>query len=149
MNGAHFHLVINHFPIVLTLVSWIGLLVALFLNNKSIKLAAYVLFFVTGITSFLAVQSGERAEDIVEEVSGVSSEVIHEHEELAETFARFTYVTALLALVGLIRRKNRFFAHRVLPILILFLGLGSLYFSYQAGSSGGAISHLEVIQFKE
>jgi len=149
MNGAHFHLVINHFPIILTLVAWVGLLAALVLKNKSIKMAAYVVFFITGFTSFMAVQSGERAHDIVEEVSGVSHEVMHEHEELAETMARFTYVTALLAFIGLIRRKNGMLVTKVLPTLILLISIGSLYFSYQAGSSGGAISHSEVIQFEE
>lgn len=44
--------------------------------------------------------TGEGAEEIAEKLPGVTDQLIHKHEEQAETFAILNYILGLVALVG-------------------------------------------------
>ncbi|MEO6149344.1 MAG: hypothetical protein ABIP28_04245 [Mucilaginibacter sp.] len=41
---------------------------------------------------FIALQTGEGAEEVVEHLQGVNKKLIHEHEEQAETFAILSHI---------------------------------------------------------
>lgn len=87
MNDAHLHMVVNHFPIVGTIVA-IGILIAGLLNkNQSIINTAYVLFIIGAVFGILSMNTGEGAEELVEDMPGIGWKIIHEHEELAEKMA--------------------------------------------------------------
>ncbi len=56
MNEAHLHLVVNHFPIIGTILGLGILVVGLLLKNNSVKNTAFFLFIVAAI--FAAVSNG-------------------------------------------------------------------------------------------
>ena len=102
MNGAHLHLVLNHFPVLGTLFG-IGLgLYALARREDALLKAALGVFLLVGVSGYAASWSGEEAEDVLEvAVPTVSHDVIHEHEEMAEKAAIGGYVLGVLSLLTL------------------------------------------------
>lgn len=92
MNDAHLHMVVNHFPIIGTIFG-LGILIAgLLFKNNATKTVAYALFIVAAVFAFFSMSTGEGAEEIAEKLPGVTDQIIHEHEELAEKFAIVMYV---------------------------------------------------------
>lgn len=58
------------------------------------------MFIFGGISAFIAVSTGEGAEEIAESLKR-NHDLIHEHEETAETFALLSYILALFSAVAL------------------------------------------------
>lgn len=143
MNQAHFHLIINHFPIILPVVGSVILIIGFFLKNDIVKRISFGLFIAAAISTFFTMNSGKGAEEIVEEL-GRSHKAIHIHEKYAETFAIMSYLLGGFSILALWLnwRKHPF------RELCLFLVLGiSLIVSYLAtgtGRTGGEISHEEI-----
>lgn len=144
MNDAHLHMVVNHFPIIGTIFG-LGILIAgLFLKNNSVKNTAYFLFIICAIFSFVAMYTGEGAEEIVEDMPTIGHQIIHEHEELAEKFALIMYVTGFFSLISLVANvKNHKFA-KLLSFLTLTLAIVGTILSKSVGTSGGEIRHTEI-----
>jgi hypothetical protein len=89
--------------------------------------------------------SGEGAEEIVEEL-GRSHDLIHEHEEKAETFALLSYLSAVFAAIAFwINWKRKPFSDITL-YLSMILCVVLLYLGQQTGSSGGEITHEEIVE---
>ena len=100
MNEAHLHMVVNHFPIIGTILA-IGILIAgLLSKNRSIINTSYVLFVIGAIFGILSMNTGEGAEELVEDMPGIGWKIIHEHEELAEKMALLLDILGVLSLVG-------------------------------------------------
>ena len=99
MNAAHVHLTLNHFPLILPLIALILLIFGLLFKNNLVKRLAYGMMIASGIFTFLMMNSGEGAEEIVEEM-GKNHDLIHEHEETAETFSLLSYFSAVFAVVA-------------------------------------------------
>jgi len=89
-------------------------------------------------------QSGERAEEMIESTVFFSETHIESHEEAAETFAIFSYVIAVMAIVSLWADfKKKSFAV-ILTEITLGLCIVSFYFAQKTGTTGGEIRHEEI-----
>ena len=144
MNAAHFHLLVNHFPI-FGLIFGILILISGFLFRQSIlKTTAYVIFAVSALGAFLAMRSGDEAEDLAEQLPGVSHQLIHNHEEHAETFFWMTIGLALLSLITLYLQRQGHRLEKAFQVLTLVLALGTAAYSSSVGTSGGEIRHPEI-----
>ncbi|HSQ45288.1 MAG TPA: hypothetical protein VLM44_00050, partial [Lutibacter sp.] len=93
MNEAHFHLVVNHLPIVGILIGILVLLSGFLLKKSEVKITALGIFVFSALASIAAFYSGEGAEEIVERIPGISKTLINQHEESAELF--FTVILIL------------------------------------------------------
>ena len=144
MNDAHLHMVVNHFPIIGTILG-LGILIAgFFLKNNSVKNTAFVIFVGCAIFAFAAMYTGEGAEEIVEDMPTIGHQIIHEHEELAEKFALIMYVTGFFALIAIVTSlKNSKFG-KISSILTLILAIVAVVLSKSVGTSGGEIRHTEI-----
>jgi hypothetical protein len=87
MNNAHYHLVVNHLPIITPLLGALILLGGIILKNNTVRKTALLVFIFGSFTAFLAMYTGEGAEEVVEKIQGVSEDLIKNHEELAERFS--------------------------------------------------------------
>ena len=144
MNAAHIHLMINHFPIILPFIAIITRIIAHVIKSDSLLRYALGILIAGAITSFIAMQSGERAEEIVEELPGISETYIHNHEESAEIFSVITYIAGGIACIALwadIKRKS--YAQVIIEIAIV-LSVVSLFYAQKTGTSGGEIRHEEI-----
>lgn len=144
MNGAHFHLIVNHFPIILPLVGILILLTGIIARSEVVKRIAYMLFVLGAVTAMMAMASGEEAEEVVESISGISEKYIERHEEAAELFAVLTYVLGAVSLVGLwISFKKQSLSGFFAVITLVFAAI-VLFFAKQTGTTGGEIRHTEI-----
>lgn len=145
MNAAHVHLALNHFPILLPFIALTLLILGLVFKNDLVKRIAYGMMMASGIFTFFMMNSGEGAEEIVEEL-GRNHDLIHEHEEKAETFAVLSYLSAVFAAIAFwINWKRKPFSDISLYISILLCGV-LLYLGQKTGSSGGEITHEEIVE---
>jgi uncharacterized membrane protein len=144
MNGAHFHILVNHFPIIGVIFGLLILIGGFILKNNTIKNTAYCLFVVSAVFGFLSMYSGEGAEELVEDIPTVGHQIIHEHEELAEKFVLVLYVTGLFSILAFITSlKNSKFA-KLLSLITLLLSIVTTVLSVNVGLSGGEVRHTEI-----
>lgn len=144
MNAAHFHLIVNHFPIVGGLIGLLVLVAGYLLKKEQIKLTALGIFVFCGITVVMAHVSGENAEEIVEAMPGIDRALIHEHEEATELFYAITVLLGLTSIIGLYLRYRGSNYLRYAFAVTLLLSIASTFTSIQAGTSGGEIRHAEI-----
>ena len=144
MNDAHFHLVFNHFPIIVPIVGMLILFVGFFVDSDVVKRTAFGVFIFGAIMTFPAMFTGEGAEEVAEKLPGITHDIIHEHEEKAEVFAILSYILGLLSIGSFwANLKQKSFAN-ILAIAVLVLGLVGFYLGRQVGTSGGEIRHTEI-----
>ena len=143
MNDAHLHMVFNHFPII-GLFFGIGILAYGIIKKQTILVnTAYVIFIVCMIMAKATMMTGEGAEEIVEEL-GISHDIIHEHEELAETFMKVLYGLGILSILGLVANLKKHSKAAIVSYVVLVLAIGSAILSKNVGTSGGEIRHTEI-----
>lgn len=144
MNGAHIHLLVNHLPIILPAVGILILLTGLFSKSEAVKRTAMMIFILGAISTIFAMNSGEGAEDVIKKLDETAKDLIHEHEESAETFAIISYVMGLLAIIGLWTSfKRKSFSNNMTYILLVFAFI-VMFFARQTGTTGGEIKHTEI-----
>jgi len=144
MNEAHFHLLVNHFPITGTMLGLLVFAFGLLLKNDTvIKTSLYVIAG-AALLAIPALLSGEGAEELIEELPGISHDVIHEHEEKGELFVWFSGILAGLSLFGIwVVSKAQAYKKAILWLTFGF-GLATAFLAAQVGNSGGLIRHPEI-----
>lgn len=144
MNDAHFHLVVNHLPIIIPIVSLFVLLIGLFMKSEAVIRTSYLLFVLTGVTTFLAFSSGEGAEEMVENLPGVTEYLMHEHEEKAELFSLMSYVLSCVSLLALWANWKQKKVSKWLLLIVSALALLIIIVGREVGTTGGEIRHIEI-----
>jgi uncharacterized membrane protein len=144
MNDAHLHLLVNHLPIIGT-VFGLGILIAGILSkNNAVKNVSYVMFIVAAIFAYVSVETGEGAEELVEDMPNIGKKIIHEHEEMAEKLAIVLYVLGAISLLGLYTNIKNHSKAKLISIVALAIAAISLFLAQQTGTSGGEIRHTEI-----
>lgn len=144
MNAAHYHLLINHVPILLTFFALAVLVWGMAIRNDSVKKVALAGFFLAGLFVLIAFQTGESAEEIVEEIPGVTHDSIEAHEEAAEISWWLTLALGVGGAAGLIMFSRDVKGRDKMVWALLLFGIltaGSL--AYTAWE-GGHIRHTEI-----
>jgi uncharacterized membrane protein len=144
MNDAHLHLVVNHLPIVGLLIGILVLIAGLILNKTEVKLTALGIFIFSALASIAANYTGEGAEEVVENIPGMSETLIHTHEEHAETFLTLTLILGAVSLLGFTAALKKSKHTKLLMVLILLLALADGVLAKYVGTSGGEIRHTEI-----
>ena len=144
MNGAHWHLVVNHLPIIFPFVGAIVVIVGLVSKSEAVKRTSLMIFVLGALASVAAMSTGEGAEEVVENIAGVTENYIKTHEEAAETFAILSYVLGGISLVGLWASFKQKTFSSILTLSTLTLSFVALFFAKQTGTTGGEIRHTEI-----
>ena len=144
MNGAHWHLVVNHLPIIFPIVGVIVMITGLISKSESVKRTAFMIFILGAFAAIAAFYTGEGAEEVVENIKGIQDNYIHSHGETAETFAILSYILGGISLIGLWASfKQKTFSNIIVILSLLFV-LVVLFFAKQTGTTGGEIRHTEI-----
>lgn len=144
MNAAHYHLLINHVPILATFFSIAILIWGIAAKSEAIKKVALVGFVVAGVFAIVAFQTGESAEDIVEDLPGVTHDIIEGHEESAGTAQWLTILLGVGGLAGLyMTTKSTKGINKYLWILLAYSLVAAASLGYTA-YEGGQIRHTEL-----
>ena len=143
MNEAHLHLTFNHLPIIIPI---IGLLIMIggILLKSEVKRTAYAVFILGALATIPAFASGEGAEEIAENLPEVTHHVIHEHEEVAETFALLSYLLGCISLIGLWSNWKQKSLSNISTYGTALLSVIVISMAKKTGTTGGEIRHTEI-----
>ena len=144
MNEAHFHLIVNHLPIVGVLIGLLVLFIGFILNKPQLKVTALGIFIFSAVASVAAFYSGEGAEDIVENITGISETLIHTHEAYAERFFTSILVLGFVSVVTMFLKIESPKYAKYGFMLILVPSVLSTVLAKYVGTSGGEIRHTEI-----
>lgn len=114
MNAAYLHLLVNHFPIVLSIVGAIAAVIALFTKHRTTWTFALGALLLAGLTVYPAVFTGEGAEEVMRNVWYISRDVVHEHEEAAEFALWATLATGVVAGAAMWRERTAYTGGRTI-----------------------------------
>ncbi|ASV29602.1 hypothetical protein [Maribacter cobaltidurans] len=144
MNDAHFHLVVNHLPIVGVLIGFLVLLAGLIMKKPQIKNTALGIFIFSALTAIAAFLTGEGAEEIVENLPGISETLIHKHEEYAELFLTMMLILGGVSLITFFLQYKKLSFYKYGFVAVLLLSVTVIGISKYVGTSGGEITHIEI-----
>lgn len=144
MNDAHLHMIVNHFPIIGTILG-LGILISgMFLKNKTVKNTAYSLFIVGAIFAFASMATGEGAEEMVENMPSVGRKIIHEHEDMAEKLAIVLYLLGLIAIAGFYLNIKNYAKACLVSYIAATVAIIGVLLAVQTGTTGGEVRHTEI-----
>lgn len=144
MNGAHFHLIVNHLPIIFPIVSLLVLALGMITKSTHVKRTAFFILIIGAITAAIAMISGEGAEETVEHMKGISESYIETHEYIAKIFTILSFILGGMSLAGLwISFKHKLLLNMAC-IGIFVMNLVVLMYAKQTGTTGGEIRHTEI-----
>ena len=86
MNWPYIHIMINHFPIILTVVGSAVLVLALIVRQRALWLYALATLTLAGLAIYPVYFTGDQAGDAVEHTWYILQSAVHEH-DLAAGFA--------------------------------------------------------------
>lgn len=144
MNDAHFHLVVNHFPIVGVVIGFLVLLSGLILKKNQVKATALFIFIFSVLAAIAAFYTGEGAEEMVENMANVSETLIHQHEEQAEVFYVMMLILGGISFVTLFLELKKFAFAKFGFTAVLLLSIACIVMAKFVGTSGGEIMHSEI-----
>lgn len=152
MNLAHMHLLLNHISVVGLPVGLIFLVYGLVKKNTHVQRFSLIVLIALAAFIIPAYLTGEPAEELVENIPGVTKSLIHAHEEAAEASLSLTLFTAGLAAVALwAHRKEKLTRQASLAVVVIAI-MATLSIAYTC-SLGGQIRHSELrtspINFEE
>ena len=143
MSLLHMHLLLNHFPVIGTIIVIALLGVAIVWRNNSVARVSLGLLASLGVMALLVYFTGEPAEESIEHLPGFSEAITERHEEFA------LVATIVLASVGtlalgalLVLRKRPIPKWVTLSAFALSLVAGGMM-GYTA-MLGGQVRHTEV-----
>jgi uncharacterized membrane protein len=146
MNFAHLHLLLNHFPIVGTIVGLGLFLISMVGKNEDLRRASLIIFPAMALLAILAFFSGVGAQGAIRKAPGVSEDLIERHQGAAMLALLFMEITAAFSLVGLWKSQGTTRPARwnwslsaVLLFSVVTVGLMA-----RVGTTGGDIRHPEI-----
>ncbi len=144
MDSLYIHLVLNHFPVIGTVVGIAVLVLGFLTGSDAVKRTSLVIVAAMAIMTVPVYLTGEPAEERVENAAGVSKPLIEEHEDAAKLafaamgVAGFVALGALLISFRLARFANFGFGAALVVSLAAF-GLVA-----RTAGVGGQIRHAEI-----
>ena len=144
MSAAHWHLVLNHIPLLGILFGTALLAYGVWRRQEDVQIASLGLLVVAGLAVIAVYLTGEPAEEVVEGLAGVSHDAIETHEHFAWYGLVAGIATGVVALGTLLygalrRRLVRWTVGLTLLLAVVSVGL----IGYTA-NLGGKISHPEL-----
>ena len=134
-----FHPIIVHFPLALTFIlPALVLIFAFMIKRNKMSHQAWMIIIglqiLTTATGYIALDSGEEAEETVEKV--VDKKIIHEHEERAEIFVGATVLALVLSVAAyFLKTQIQIFVQ----LAVCVVSLAACFLAYRTGESGGEL----------
>ena len=143
MNPTHIHLLLNHFPIVGTLIGSAILLYSIIKKQNTGKTIGAFIIVVMAVIAIPVFLTGEPAEESIEDLAGISKALIHDHEEASEKAFWLMEATGACALLALLLYKRKSaFSSKAFLIACVF-SIISFFAMAWTGYLGGKIRHPE------
>lgn len=144
MDSTHLHLILNHFPIIGTLLGAGVMAFGYLTKSEATKKAALWNWFIMALLTIPLFLTGEPAEERIEGIAGVSEVLIEAHEEAAELALWFMEGLGLLSLITLFAGSKNESIKKMLVGSAFALSLVTFGLMARTGYLGGQIRHTEI-----
>jgi uncharacterized membrane protein len=144
MNPVHLHLMLNHVPVLGTAFSLALLGRALLRKSEELKKVSLGFFVIIALLAIPAYLTGEPAEELAENLPGVSKASIEQHEEAAQVAFAGVLIVGVAALGGLIFFRHGKPVPNWLAVIVLVLSLIVFALMARTANLGGLIRHPEI-----
>ena len=144
MSAAHFHLMLNHIPLLGLAFGAVLLAYGAWRRHEDVQRASLGLLAVAGLTTIAVYLTGEPAEEVVEGLANVSHDALEAHEHFAWYPLVGGIVTGVAALGSLLYGWMRRSLARWTVLLTLVLALATTGLLGYTANLGGKISHPEL-----
>jgi uncharacterized membrane protein len=149
MDFPHLHLLLNHFPIIGTMVGAGLFLISFLLRAEDVRRSSLIVFVAMALLTIPAFMTGVGAQEKMVTDSSISNTLIQRHEGAAELAIWFMEVTGALAAAALWRSIRNANPARWSTTAILVFSLATVGLMARTGNTGGEIRHLEVRSAQE
>lgn len=144
MTLAHLHLVLNHVPVIGSLIALGVLLLALVRRSPDLRRAGLEIFSVAGLLTLPVYLSGVGAQREIADGTGAAVEMIRAHHDAALAGSLAMLVSGMLAWVGLWQTRRTGRPAPGVLAAVLLLGAAALALMGRAANAGALIRHPEV-----
>lgn len=144
MTASYVHLLLNHVPVLGTIFGLLLLSLAVLRESEELKRLSLLVFVLIGLSVAPVYMSGERAEEVVEDLPGVLESVIEEHEDSATVSAVGAGLLGVASLWGLWSCRRERNLPRWLVTTALVLSIVAAGLMSRTAQLGGQIVHQEV-----
>jgi uncharacterized membrane protein len=144
MNAAHWHLLLNHVPVLGTVFGLAALAAGLWKASEDLKRLALVVFAAGALLAVPVYLTGEPAEDVVKRLPGVGRDALERHEDAAGAALGGVLALGVVSVAGLIGFRRR---RPVADWLAVSVLLGAVVVSGLMGwtaNLGGQVRHTEI-----
>ena len=144
MDFPHLHLLLNHFPIIGTMVGAGLFLTSLFVRTEDVRLSSLIILIVVALLSIPAFITGVGAQEKIVADTSISNDRIQRHEGAAELAIWFMEVTGAVAVIALWQCVRRVTPAPWITLAILVFTLLTVALMARTGNTGGEIRHSEI-----
>lgn len=149
MDFPHLHLLLNHFPIIGTMVGAGLFLISFLLKAEDVRRSSLLVLVAMALLTIPAFITGVGAQEKMVADASISNTLIQRHEGAAELAIWFMEITGALAAAALWRSIRKTSPARWSTGAILVFSLATVGLMARTGNTGGEIRHLEVRSAQE
>ena len=143
MNYAHLHLLLNHVPVIGSIVGLGLFLISFFGKNEDLRRSSYIIFAAVALVTIPTFLSGFGAQQMIKG-PGVSDALISRHEGSALLSLWFMELTGAIALIGLWQSHATVSPPRWNVSAVLLFSVLTVVLMARTGNTGGDIRHPEL-----
>ncbi|MGA7793654.1 MAG: hypothetical protein WCA19_11500 [Candidatus Acidiferrales bacterium] len=143
MNFAHLHLLLNHVPVIGSIIALGLFLISFFGKNQDLRRSAYIIFAAVAFLTIPTFLTGFGAQLMIKG-PGVSDALLRRHGGSALLSLWFMELTGTFALIGLWESQVTGRPGRWNVLSVLFFALLTVGLMARTGNTGGDIRHPEV-----
>jgi uncharacterized membrane protein len=143
-NSTHWHLLLNHIPVLGVWFALAAMVVAFAFRNIVMMRSSWVLLVLCALMTIPVYLTGEPAEDMVEKLPGVSTQILDQHEDIGKPALIGVLILGALALgsLAISWRNEKWVRPAAIPLMVFTVLCGGLlgYTAYL----GGQVRHSEI-----
>ena len=143
MNAAHFHLLLNHIPVVGTFFALLLLAGAVARRSEELKKAALWALVVVAAFAVPTYLTGEPAEMVVMDLPDVTEAVVDQHQDAAKIALALVLAGGVAALAGLVVLRAKAVPHWF-AVALLAWSVAAMGVLGWTANLGGKIRHTEL-----
>jgi formate hydrogenlyase subunit 3/multisubunit Na+/H+ antiporter MnhD subunit len=144
MNAAQVHLLLNHVPVIGTIIATLLLALGIGMRSRDVIRVTMGLLVVLALSGVVVYVTGEPAEHLVEDLPGVEHDTLEEHEEFSLLATIALGIVGLVSLVGLVRYWRAARMPRGFAVATLVLSIIASAMMGWTAHLGGLIRHEEI-----
>jgi hypothetical protein len=144
INGAHIHLMVNHFPVIGIFFSILLFLYGWIRGSEEITKTGIGAFILLALITVPVYLTGDGAEQVVKKLPGVTEGFIGRHEEIAGLSAVLIEILGIVCLAGLYFFRRSATIPKWFNALLLALAFSAAAVLGLTANLGGQIRHTEI-----